>query len=81
LGECWKNKEASIYMQLGQCTVTPYRDHKTLRPIFGGLLFLRIFSDKVVALERPCHLPRTLARHAANQPITSYDVGLSKGYP
>lgn len=60
LGESQKCQEAPIYMLLGQHAVTPYRDHKIFRLIFGSLLFLMTFGGKVVALETPCCLPGTL---------------------
>ena len=62
-------------MSLDQHAVTPYMDHKILEPTSTSLLFSRIFSDKVGVLETPCHLPETLTRYTANQPIASYDVG------
>jgi len=68
-------------MLFGQYAVTPCRDHKTLGLFFEGLLFLRISGNKVAALKKPCHLPGTPFQHAPDQPIASYDVGLSEGYP
>lgn len=66
---------------MGQCIVTPCRYHKTLRLIFGGILFLRIFGSKVTTLETPYHLLETPARHATDQHVALYDVGHYEGYP
>jgi len=45
-----------------------------------GLLFLKIFGDKVATSKIPHHLPRTPFQHVVDLPIASYDVGLSEDY-
>lgn len=80
-GEVLKSWVTQVYMRLVQYNEALCMVCKNLELTFGGIWSSVISIGKVAIIRIPCCPPKTCALHVVGQPVASFNVEYSEGFP